>query len=61
MILDVKYICVLLCKYVIIPEIFRDEGILFNIDLDMDDLHYYRNLRKSEDKIQKIAYSTIEH
>lgn len=51
--LNIKYARALSCKYVIIPGIFRNEGILFNIDLDIDidDLHYYRPLRKGEDKI----------
>ena len=49
------------CKYIIIPEILRDEGILSNIDVDIDGLHYYRSLRKGEDKIQKIAYGTIRY
>ena len=37
----------------------KENKVFSNIDVDIDELHYYRPLRKGEQPVRKIAYGNI--
>lgn len=45
---------------IIDPYILKEKKIFRNIDVDLDEFHYYRPLRAGEQPIHKIAYGTIK-
>lgn len=46
-------------KDVIDPYDLQDNKIFKNIEVDIDEMHYYRPLRKGEEPVKKIAYGHI--
>ena len=44
---------------VIDPYELQDHKILNHLEVDIDEMHYYRPLRKGEDPVRKIAYGNI--
>ena len=45
---------------IIDPYDLKDHKIFKDIDIDLDEFHYYRSLRKGESPLRKIAYGTIK-
>ncbi len=44
---------------IIDPYILQDKKVFRDIDVDIDEFHYYRSLRKGEEPVKKIAYGSI--
>lgn len=42
------------------PYILKEKKIFRDIDIDIDEFHYYRPLRSGEEPIRKIAYGNIK-
>lgn len=47
-------------KYIIDPYLLKDNKIFKDIEVDIDEFHYYRPLRKNGQLLRKIAYGTIK-
>lgn len=45
---------------IIDPYDLKDYKVFRDIDIDLDEFHYYRPLRKGEEPIRKIAYGNIK-
>lgn len=45
---------------IIDPYVLQENKIFKNIDIDIDEFHYYRPLRSGEQPVRKIAYGTIK-
>lgn len=45
---------------IIDPYVLQENKIFKNIDVDIDEFHYYRPLRSGEQPVRKIAYGTIK-
>ena len=46
--------------YIVDPYILQEHKIFRNIDVDIDEFHYYRPLRTGEEPVRKIAFGTIK-